>query len=106
MMDEYATSPLLINIIELFEQRSTPRPVLFHCLGIERPPDIFCFCQNCATIGPYIVLLNDWILRNLTSDKASEPEAWSHRPMTKGNPAALMTLLSRSGQNLNSRLKF
>lgn len=48
-----------------------------------------------------------WLdLRNLSPDKASEPEAWSHRPVTNGNPAALMTLLLHSGQSLNSKLEF
>ena len=44
--------------------------------------------------------------KELSSDKASEPEAWSQRPVTNGNPAASMMLLLYSGQNLNSVLKF
>lgn len=69
----------------------------FHCLAIERSPDTFCFCQNCTIIRPYIVTLSDWIQRNFSSDKATEPEAWSHRPTTKWQlsssgdvPAAIM----------------
>eukprot|EP00069_Balaena_mysticetus_P019213 bmy_02475T0 len=49
---------------------------------------------------------SDWILRNFSSDKASEPEAWPHRPVTNSNPATVMTLLSHSGQNLKAGLKF
>lgn len=37
--------------------------------------------------------LNCWILRNFSSDKASEKEAWSHRLVTNGQPATLTTLL-------------
>lgn len=40
------------------------------------------------------------------SDIASGPEAWSHRPVTNGNPVAGRTLLLHSGQNLISGLKF
>lgn len=88
MMDEYAIGPLLLHIIELFKQQSTPWPIFFSLPGHWKATRYFCFCQNCDTIRPYIVLLNDWILRNLPSDKASEPEAWSPGPVTNGNPAA------------------
>lgn len=59
MTDGCTIKPLLRNIVELSKQQSILRPIVFHCLAIERPPDIFCFCQNCTTIGPYIAILND-----------------------------------------------
>lgn len=45
-------------------------------------------------------------MRNFSSDTASEPEAWPHRPVTDGNPVAWITLLLNSGPNLISGLRF
>lgn len=41
MTDGYTIKPLLRNIVELSKQQSILRPIVFHCLAIERPPDIF-----------------------------------------------------------------
>lgn len=47
---------------------------------------------------------NYWIQRNFSSDKASEPKLV---PIGTGHhPAAVMLLLSHSGQNLESELIF
>lgn len=41
MTDGCTIKPLLRNIVELSKQQSILCPIVFHCLAIERPPDIF-----------------------------------------------------------------
>lgn len=100
------TSPLLKNIIELSKQQCTLCPIFFLLPGHWKATKYFLLLPKLHYDGIYIIALNDWILRNLSSDKASEPEAWSHRSVINSSPVAVMMLLSHSGQNLCAGLKF